>query len=398
MAKRSLPKVIKFIQDEMDGTLMEFLNKCVPHNAQTCLGKSIEGGNRAFIGLPALKPDWNYKVMCQQYLDKYNYHLHQFEAHGYRSMIAQDENIGIAFYPDCLGFNRSEANHVWRPFQLRMKESRDLRNSMEKSCNERHIEMLDYLEKFIHSYPGVPKIGQIWPTTIAHETLRDLYHADDHFLSFFEKNSKNLENAFVFIMGDHGPRREGVSINMFCLLDYYFNLTALQLSVQDIRGKLDITVCIQIKGQKKATHFIQPQTNFSDTSYRDMQPHSKGSSLLREWRGARNCRTLPIPPIYCLCQYTKTVVRDRAVQRKLGVFLAKNLNELLKKEGLEDKCYQQVYHSVSRATLRVTKMKDDNNDILYDVSVYLRPSNGLFSVSSHLKSQQILCNPNTQIF
>ncbi|KIH49100.1 hypothetical protein ANCDUO_20826, partial [Ancylostoma duodenale] len=110
--------------------------------------KSIEGGNRAFIGLPALKPDWNYRTMCQQYLDNYDYHLHQFEAHGYKSMIAQDENVGIAYYPDCLGFNRREANH------LRIRESRDLHNSMERSCNERHIEMLDYLEKFIHSYPG----------------------------------------------------------------------------------------------------------------------------------------------------------------------------------------------------------------------------------------------------
>lgn len=163
-------------------------------------------------------------------------------------MIAQDENIGIAYYPGCLGFNRSEANHVWRcrflpvssqlstkrffrPFQLRIKESSSLHNSMEKSCNERHIEMLDYLEKFIHSYPGkegekyawcltrahslslllgVPKIGQIWPTTIAHETLKNLFHTDDHFLSFFRRNSKKLEDAFVFIMGDHGPRREGV--------------------------------------------------------------------------------------------------------------------------------------------------------------------------------------------
>ncbi|EYC06325.1 hypothetical protein Y032_0076g1000 [Ancylostoma ceylanicum] len=161
MAKRSLPKTIKFIRDEMEGTLMEFLNKVGvnsrPNGFPLVFGKSIEGGNRALIGLPALKPDWNRRTMCRQYLDNYDYHLHQFEAHGYKSMIAQDENVGIAYYPDCLGFNRSEANHVWRPFQLRMRESRNLHNSMERSCNERHIEMLDYLGKFIHSYPVANK-------------------------------------------------------------------------------------------------------------------------------------------------------------------------------------------------------------------------------------------------
>ncbi|KAK6014735.1 hypothetical protein OSTOST_19876, partial [Ostertagia ostertagi] len=49
---------------------------------------------------------------------------------------------------------------------------------------------------------------------------------------------------------------------------------------------------------------LKPLSNFSDTSYR--APQGSGSSLFREWRGPRNCRTLPIPSQYCICQYNRT--------------------------------------------------------------------------------------------
>ncbi|KAK6031444.1 hypothetical protein OSTOST_02405 [Ostertagia ostertagi] len=52
------------------------------------------------------------------------------------------------------------------------------------------------------------------------------------------------------------------------------------------------------------TFEVQPLSNFSDTSYR--APQGSGSSLFREWRGPRNCRTLPIPSQYCICQYNRT--------------------------------------------------------------------------------------------
>ncbi|KAK5981361.1 hypothetical protein GCK32_021971, partial [Trichostrongylus colubriformis] len=69
--------------------------------------------------------------------------------------------------------------------------------------------MLDYMEKFMNAYTGMPKIAQIWPTTLAHETLKDLYHADEHFLTFFQRNRAIIDRSFFFFMGDHGPRRDG---------------------------------------------------------------------------------------------------------------------------------------------------------------------------------------------
>ncbi|WKX98684.1 hypothetical protein Q1695_013958 [Nippostrongylus brasiliensis] len=105
-----------------------------------------------------------------------------------------------------------------------------------------------------------------------------------------------------------------------------------------------------------------------------MEPLSKGSSLLREWRGPRNCRTLPIPSLYCICQYDWTTLRDESTHEALGVFFANELNSRLYEAGLSSKCQNQTFKSVSSI-----KQLVDNADILYHVVVYLSPSNGLFS-------------------
>ncbi|KJH39985.1 hypothetical protein DICVIV_14105, partial [Dictyocaulus viviparus] len=97
-----------------------------------------------------------------------------------------------------------------RPFDIRREEDEMLRKSFDGSCSERHLEMLDYLEKFMNAYPGTPKIAQVWPTWLAHETLKDIYHTDEHFLNFFKKNRVQIDQSFFFFMGDHGPRREGI--------------------------------------------------------------------------------------------------------------------------------------------------------------------------------------------
>uniref|UniRef100_A0A0K0DI06 Sulfatase domain-containing protein n=1 Tax=Angiostrongylus cantonensis TaxID=6313 RepID=A0A0K0DI06_ANGCA len=125
-------------------------------------------------------------------------------------MIAQDYGVGIAYYPNCLGFRRSEADHIWRPFDILRGEGTTFKKSFKDSCSEPHLEMLDYLEKFMNSYTGTPKFAQVWPTYLAHDTLKHLYHADEHFLRFFKKNRAIVDKSFFFFMGDHGPRFEGI--------------------------------------------------------------------------------------------------------------------------------------------------------------------------------------------
>ncbi|KAK6746107.1 hypothetical protein RB195_012301 [Necator americanus] len=387
MAKRSWPKTLKYLKEEMGAVQMEFLNKVGdnsrPNGFPLAFGKSVEGGSRDLVGLPPLVPDWNDTQICHKFLDNYSYHLWDYAKEGYKTMTAQDFDVGMIYYPKCLGFSKSESDHVWRPFDLRRGDSTDFKKSLEESCSERHLEMLEYLEKFMYAYPGVPKIAQIWPTTLAHETLKDLFHSDDHFLNFFQRNKKFVNRSFFFFMGDHGPRREGIGE---LRLGQYENLNPfLMVIIPAIYRNTAIHDQLKKKAHELMTNFdihatlmdilkLQPNVGFSDAAHREMMPLSKGSSLLREWRGPRNCRTLPIPSQYCICQYNKTEVTEPSVHLLLGQFFAKQLNLHLADEGLDGKCQMQHYNKSS--SIKAIK---DGNSTLYETAVYLSPSGGLFS-------------------
>ncbi|KAK6052477.1 hypothetical protein COOONC_10020 [Cooperia oncophora] len=191
MAKRSLPKTLQYLKTELDAVQMEFLNK-VAHNSRPnafplFLGKTIEGGSRALVGLPPIKVDLDDYGNCNKYLDKYSYELEEYRLSGYKTMVAQDWDVGFLYYPNCSGLNRSEADHMWRPFDKRMEESSTLKKIRDDHCSEPHVEMLDYFEKFMHSYPGVPKICHVWCVYLAHDTMKDIYHTDEQFLELLQE-------------------------------------------------------------------------------------------------------------------------------------------------------------------------------------------------------------------
>ncbi|PIO75890.1 hypothetical protein TELCIR_02050 [Teladorsagia circumcincta] len=122
-------------------------------------GKSVEPGSRDLVGLPPLIPDWNTTEMCEKYLDGYSYHLKEYSSLGYKTMLAFDYTQGLAYYPNCSGFREREADHIWKPFEIRLLESSRF-NKYKRSCGERHLEMLDYMEKFMKAYPVYMLVSQ----------------------------------------------------------------------------------------------------------------------------------------------------------------------------------------------------------------------------------------------
>ncbi|WKX98686.1 hypothetical protein Q1695_013959 [Nippostrongylus brasiliensis] len=392
MAKRSLPKTLEYLKKELGAVQMEFLNKVGdnsrPNGFPLAFGRSVEGGNRDLVDLPPLIPDWNNDEICNKSLDDSPYYLFQYSEKGYKTMIAQDYGVSAPYYPNCVGFeNRDESDNIWSQYDFRRKELKEKEKSFEgglsHSCFEVHLEMLAYLEKFMDAYPGTPKVGQIWPTTLAHESLKELYHTDVQFLDFFKRNRAVIDRSFTFFMGDHGPRREGIGNVELGRLE---NLTPFLVVIipEEYRGS-DIHKQLEDKKLRLMTNFdihatlmdildFQPPTGFSDTSYLDMEPISKGSSLFREWRGIRNCKTLPIVSDYCICQYNWTVLTNVTMIKALGNFLIDQLNLRIAKEGLSAKCANQTYKDVSQISYLV-----DNEVTVYKTVVIAQPSLGLFS-------------------
>ncbi|VDM67456.1 unnamed protein product [Strongylus vulgaris] len=73
-------------------------------------------------------------------------------------------------------------------------------------CLRSHNNMLKYLEKFLNSYKGSSKFSLSWVTKLAHDDTGRLYKGDNDLYNFFVKNRQELDDSFVFFLGDHGPR------------------------------------------------------------------------------------------------------------------------------------------------------------------------------------------------
>ncbi|WKY11168.1 hypothetical protein Q1695_003037 [Nippostrongylus brasiliensis] len=328
MGKRSLPKTVKLLKEEMGGILMEFFNKIgqnsKPNGFAFIFGKSIIGGNRHLYGLP-YEPDWEERTICSQYLDNYKNHLRHFSDSGYKTMSAQDEGAGVAYHPNCKGYKYPEADHMWRPFPLRINDSSIIDKSHKRLCSERHTEMLKYMEMFINSYTGTPKIGQLWVTKLAHNTVKKIYHADDHFHSFLLRNGAKLNNSFLIMIGDHGPRFDGI---LRASAGYYESKNPFLL----------ITV---------------PKQYRKNTIYKELI--KKAHQLTVSW--------------YDFMEVSNVTIVDA-----LGEFIAKEVNEFVRKRNYLHKCSPQFY----KESLGV-KMIKDHLDVIYEVSIVLWPTNGLYS-------------------
>ncbi|KAK6726938.1 hypothetical protein RB195_004936 [Necator americanus] len=385
MVKRSLPRTLDFLKTRMDAVQMEFLNKVAdnsrPNGFPMAFGKSLEKVSR--VGRDPEPPDWDNDEVCNKYMDEYPYYLEEFKKKGYKTMIAQDLAPGIIFYQECYGFKRRQADHIYRPFDVRLDEESLNETLAGFTCGESHLYMLEYYEKFMNAYSGIPKIAQAWVTRLVHDDIRKLYHADDHFLEFFQRNQENLDNAFLFFLGDHGPRAAGIEKSR---LSRYENRNPfLVVSLPKMLRKTAVQKELQKKSMQLMTHFdlhatfmdilhFQSKSNFMETTEMSMEPYSKGSSLLREWYGLRTCNNLPIPWDYCLCQYKKEDVIDENLKRRLGTFLAEQLNEFITATGFSSKCYSQQYEEA----LDVQRLEVGNSNI-YSVFVKLAPSEGYFS-------------------
>ncbi|GMS92906.1 hypothetical protein PENTCL1PPCAC_15081, partial [Pristionchus entomophagus] len=98
-----------------------------------------------------------------------------------------------------------------------------------------------------------------------------------------------------------------------------------------------------------------------------------GSSLLRPLpEGPRNCRTLPIPPEYCICETTKTQLNVTDNHLAIGKAVPKFLNRRLVEKKISKICAELDMDELTEL------QRIEGAEELYEVTVKLRPGGGIF--------------------
>ncbi|PAV79347.1 hypothetical protein WR25_20616 [Diploscapter pachys] len=163
------------------------------------------------------------------------------------------------------------------------------------------------------AYREDPKFAWIWLTRLAHDSINEIYAADKDFFEFLVENRNQLNNSFLFLIGDHGLRFGQSMLSELGKKEV--NNPMLIASIPHELRKYDIYSQMQENSLELQTQFDlratlmdilkhQPNEGFISSQYhRDFK--ERGSSFLREQPKPRTCKTLPISFAYCPCNFPK---------------------------------------------------------------------------------------------
>ncbi|KAJ1347128.1 hypothetical protein KIN20_002100 [Parelaphostrongylus tenuis] len=401
-AIRALPRTVNFLTNAMEAVQFRKLNKVGvnsrPNGFAMLFGKTTEPVMREMVDMEPIPADWTYSTYCRQFLDESIYIPVQYRNAGYKTFGAQDYEASLLNFPNCLGLKQREFQHTYRPFDLIGVDGSKVKNRHENaSCSRSHNNMLKYLETFLNSYKDSSKFSLSWVTKLAHDDSGRLYEGDFDLYNFFLRNRQELENSFVFFLGDHGPRFGKETKTFFGRNEA--NNPFLYVVVPKSLRKSDVFKVLKAKEQELITpHDIhatlkdileeQPYSKFIDTTFKSFLPSSRGSSLLREFESGvqRNCKTLPIPFQYCICQYAKIPLDDDALAIKLGQFAVDSINTILNHSSESENCSHLILHQVHSVSLYVLPEAQMKTTAIYDVMFQVSPSAGIFQIPIRSKN------------
>uniref|UniRef100_A0A1I7XFE1 Vitellogenin domain-containing protein n=1 Tax=Heterorhabditis bacteriophora TaxID=37862 RepID=A0A1I7XFE1_HETBA len=128
--------------------------------------------------------------------------------------------------------------------------------------------------------------------------------------------------------------------------------------------------------------YHQYETSFSNYTYRNFLPDSRGSSLLRDFEKGvpRNCKILPISSQYCICQFKKVIVVNSTLEEQLGNFVMDRITEILKTNNVTEQCEPEVLKKV-KALLSYDMPHDQLGvSAIYDITFETSPSGAVFQI------------------
>ncbi|GMS88873.1 hypothetical protein PENTCL1PPCAC_11048, partial [Pristionchus entomophagus] len=304
---------------------------------------------------------------------------------GYKTMMAEDWDKGVFNWPNCKGFMKAPTTHYMRPFQLEMATSSKqlLENQGKGNCFEPHHHLNNYMEKFLQAYPNSPKFGISWDSSLGHDYSNEPFHADGDYLEFMMRNSEELDNSFLFFMGDHGLRFGKMSDTTEGRRDVSNPMMWISVP-RRLRSNAALMENLKKNSNELLTMFDLHATfvdileTFTESYPPDFtkpiqKDQLKGTSLLRPLPTfERNCKTLPIPFQYCICHLERQPVKDTESFPAIGQVIADAINNQLKKFNLQNNCAKLEPDEIMDLKMIV------GSSGLYETTVRMKPSGGLF--------------------
>ncbi|CAJ0591323.1 unnamed protein product [Cylicocyclus nassatus] len=355
---------------------------------------TIEEVERIVMNLPQMNADLSKKEHCETFLDDHEFIPFEYKRKGYKTIMVEDYSEGILTYKACLGMKAEPHHHTYRVFENKRREDEEL-------------------QKILWEGLYVPKFSMSWMVDLAHDDAGNLYSNDYDIYTFLKKHRKTLKNSFFFFYGDHGCKfgeecevagRSEVS-NPFLYIVIPERYRQSPIYKQLLKNSKELVTPHDLHSTFKDILYFQPQYNFTDISFKNFTSNPRGFSLLRQFQAnkSRNCKTLPIPYNYCLCQYGRKPVRDIledhgnvTLNQMFGQPAIERLNKILSFHSSE--CHPLVLKNVTKVELFVlpnnesVKFEANAYDVTFAVS---GPVEAIFKVPFRVEGDVVILGSNT---
>ncbi|CAD5214852.1 unnamed protein product [Bursaphelenchus okinawaensis] len=397
---RSLKNTNMILRDKYEAVYFPYLNKVglnsIPNAWAMFFDHKYDGQVETVWG-PEKPPE---KLPYDNSMNDF-FIMQQFAEKQYVTMLNEDHEATITCYFGCVGL-LSPADHWLAGFRLRQnvyghgssdyyynkQNNLTFADHIKKCCKESYQQLLDHLQQFIDVYPTEAQFSINWMSYLVHENMNALFHADNDFAEFFDRNSEKLKNSFLIIISDHGTRFGEVQTEPIAQYEDYN--PAFVMAVPETYRKDDGFMRVLKSNSEKlfSQHDVFATlydivTNHNNVKTNVTKPkHLFGSSLLQPLPEPRNCFSLGVPLRYCMCKKVINVTENSDIAIDIAHTAVERMNKDLLDNDYHRKCLKLILHYGSNVNVAEYNTKWFDNETMIYVTFRTWPSMGLYSAEA----------------
>lgn len=298
-AIRQIPQAVRYLQEELSSIDLLMYNRIGGHTFDNLVP--------ILTGLLANKEDIPYIENIGTRFEKLPLIWKKFSEHDYATFFAEDFLQFHTFNFDKEGFKAPPTDYYMRPFWLADYESRPnflfLKETVSKFNKRRclanipkYLVQINFLKQFINTYKNVRKFGLSHLNDLSHQNINDLHLAEDDLIDFFRwfKQGGHLNNTFLIVFSDHGPR--GQSQTHQSIQETNLPFLSIVPPYHFRKSHPDLIENMKRNAQVLTTHFDLFAT-LRDILYRQfiespgsrLHKQARGVSLFRDIHTQRSC-------------------------------------------------------------------------------------------------------------
>lgn len=195
--------------------------------------------------------------------------------------------------------------------------------------------LLEHALRFIKTYHKLKKnyFGFFWESSITHDDINYDPKLDQILEKFFIDIALSgaLENAFMFVLSDHGIRWGKILTTHQGRLEERLPFLFIIPPRKWAKKYYSAHKNLKENAKKLTTPFDMHETlvDILNRDYLNLTSFGRGVSLFRPVSLERNCDTAGIPPHWCTCQDTISIDVTDEVIRFVSTFVVQHINNLL---------------------------------------------------------------------